>query len=44
MAQMVRDVMTARPVALDDSASVVEAARAMRDRVLADISSAPPNK
>jgi CBS domain-containing protein len=32
MAQMVRDVMTARPVALDDSASVVEAATAMRDR------------
>lgn len=31
MAQKVRDVMTARPVALVDEASVVEAARAMRD-------------
>ncbi|MEA2644446.1 MAG: hypothetical protein QOG08_1472 [Chloroflexota bacterium] len=31
MAQKVRDVMTARPVALEDEASVVEAARAMRD-------------
>jgi signal-transduction protein with cAMP-binding, CBS, and nucleotidyltransferase domain len=31
MAQKVRDVMTAHPVALEDKASVVEAARAMRD-------------
>jgi CBS domain-containing protein len=31
MADKVREVMTARPVALDDSASIVEAARAMRD-------------
>ena len=31
MAQMVRQVMTARPVALAEEASVVEAARAMRD-------------
>ena len=31
MAQKVREVMTPRPVALDDDASVVEAARAMRD-------------
>lgn len=31
MGQKVRDVMTARPVALEDEASVVEAARAMRD-------------
>jgi CBS domain-containing protein len=31
MAQKVRDVMTARPVAMVDEASVVEAARAMRD-------------
>jgi signal-transduction protein with cAMP-binding, CBS, and nucleotidyltransferase domain len=31
MAQKVREVMTARPVALEDEASVVEAARAMRD-------------
>jgi CBS domain-containing protein len=31
MAQTVRDVMTARPVALEDDATVVEAARAMRD-------------
>jgi CBS domain-containing protein len=31
MAQKVRDVMTARPVAMEDEASVVEAARAMRD-------------
>lgn len=31
MAQMVREVMTAKPVALEESASVVEAAQAMRD-------------
>jgi CBS domain-containing protein len=31
LAQKVRDVMTPRPVALEDEASVVEAARAMRD-------------
>ena len=31
MAQRVREVMTARPVALDEESSVVEAARAMRD-------------
>ncbi|MEA2668694.1 MAG: hypothetical protein QOJ33_1628 [Chloroflexota bacterium] len=31
MAQKVRDVMTAQPVALEDKASVVEAAKAMRD-------------
>ncbi len=31
MAQKVRDVMTGRPVALEDVASVVDAARAMRD-------------
>jgi CBS domain-containing protein len=31
MAQKVRDVMTTKPVALEDEASVVEAARAMRD-------------
>lgn len=31
MAQKVRDVMTPRPVALEDKASVVDAARAMRD-------------
>jgi CBS domain-containing protein len=31
MAQKVRDVMTTRPVALEGEASVVEAARAMRD-------------
>src|SRR5882757_5482763 len=31
MAQKVRDVMTTQPVALEDEASVVEAARAMRD-------------
>jgi CBS domain-containing protein len=31
MARKVRDVMTAHPVALQDDASVVEAARAMRD-------------
>jgi CBS domain-containing protein len=31
MALKVRDVMTARPVAIEEEASVVEAARAMRD-------------
>ena len=31
MAKRVREVMTARPVALDEESSVVEAARAMRD-------------
>ena len=31
MAQKVRDVMTAQPVALEDETTVVEAARAMRD-------------
>lgn len=31
MAQKVRDVMTAQPVALENQAPVVEAARAMRD-------------
>jgi CBS domain-containing protein len=31
MARKVRDVMTTEPVALEDEASVVEAARAMRD-------------
>lgn len=31
MTQKVRDVMTANPVALEDEASVVEAAKAMRD-------------
>ena len=31
MAHRVREVMTAQPVALDEKASVVEAARAMRD-------------
>jgi CBS domain-containing protein len=31
MTQKVREVMTARPVSLDEEASVVEAAKAMRD-------------
>jgi CBS domain-containing protein len=31
MAQMIRDVMTAKPVGLADTATVVDAARAMRD-------------
>jgi CBS domain-containing protein len=31
MAEKVRDVMTTQPVALEDDATVVEAARAMRD-------------
>jgi CBS domain-containing protein len=31
MAQTVRDVMTAKPIGLEDTATVVDAARAMRD-------------
>jgi CBS domain-containing protein len=31
MAQMIREVMSSRPVTLEDSASVFDAARAMRD-------------
>jgi len=37
MAQNIRDVMTAHPVALPATSSVVEAARAMRDSNIGDI-------
>jgi CBS domain-containing protein len=37
MAQSIRDVMTAHPVALSATASVVEAAQAMRDANIGDV-------
>ncbi len=37
MAQSVREVMTPQPVLLQDSASVVDAARSMRDQDIGDV-------
>jgi len=37
MAQSIRDVMTAHPIALQATSSVVEAARAMRDSNIGDV-------
>src|SRR6266571_228007 len=37
MAQSIRDVMTAHPIALPATSSVVEAARAMRDSNIGDV-------
>jgi signal-transduction protein with cAMP-binding, CBS, and nucleotidyltransferase domain len=37
MAQMVRDVMSRRPVTVEDSATVLDAARAMRDANIGDV-------
>ena len=37
MAQMVRDVMSPRPVTVQDSATVFDAARAMRDANIGDV-------
>ena len=37
MAQMVREVMSQRPLTVEDSATVMDAARAMRDANIGDV-------